>query len=550
MKIAFIYGPFSVGYRPIDFSVLESSPRGLTGSEMSCFAIARAMAARGHEVSLFVHQPDGASVERIWRGVRVYSLDKLGDHSFDAVYSWNEPDVLRGIPKGPERLVNQQLNDFSYCKPGFDEFVDIYTSPSEAHLEFIRGMTPDPLKWTVLRNGCDPSIYSKGKRVPGRVIWASSADRGLHLLLQAWPDIKRAVPHASLRAFYNFNYSAVEGYEDEPDRDPQILEIAQRVRYIKYAIDKLKDFDVQHVGSVSRARLVDEMNQAVVLGYPCETIRYSEGFSMTLMEACVAGVIPVTSDIDALGDIYGDAVPMVKSPVSERLDEFTSLVVRALTDKDWRVEVRKKTKALAAQHTWDKLAQRLEQILGWEKPKVKRRKAHGADLTKSGRAETYVNHLNYGLSTSRYWVTDRILVGGSIWGAEDWEHLKRDFGVTDVLSVESEHDDGGKGIESIRQLPFRDDGASLTVDIVHEALDFARGVVLQPGRVLYVHCWAAGSRSPSMAYAICRGIFGMDADQVLALIRAECNPTFGTHATHQAYIKVIEQTLLGRRATR
>src|SRR6185295_7401130 len=52
MKICFIYGAFSIGARPIRIAELETSKRGLTGSELSCFMYAKAMAERGHDVTL------------------------------------------------------------------------------------------------------------------------------------------------------------------------------------------------------------------------------------------------------------------------------------------------------------------------------------------------------------------------------------------------------------------------------------------------------------------------------------------------------------------
>ena len=391
MKVAFLYGKFSLGQRPFDFDNIYTAPRGLTGSELSCLEYAFAMKLRGHDVLLVV----GQDIEpREWRGVKVVGLkDPNVVNGCDAVCSWNEPDILREIAHGPFRLVNQQLNDFAYCRPGWEEFVDVVTSPSGHHLEFLKKQAPAVHAWDVLPNGCDPAQYGEGERVPGRVIWASSADRGLHRLLEAWPAIKARVPHASLRCFYNFQPAHFDDYEqvglDNGNVHPDLLEIAQRKRYIQYATARLSDpkWDVQHVGSVSRERIRQEFEQAEVLGYPCDTIRYTEGFSVTTMEACASGCLPVITDIDSLGHIYGGAAPMVpfggiqfakeengkfvegKGPNvinawHKRMAlEFTDLVVRGLTDEAWRAENVAKCKALAAAHAWSVLADRLETIL-------------------------------------------------------------------------------------------------------------------------------------------------------------------------------------------
>lgn len=362
MRIAFLYGSFSLGQRPLDFDNLYTSPRGLTGSELSCVEYAQAMQRRGHDVSLLVGQPQTA---KEWRGIQLRQHDnpKLIAEC-DVVYAWNEPDLLRQVPAGPLRMANQQLNDFAYCQAGWEEHVDVVTSPSAHHLEFLKKQAPNVRAWEVQPNGCDPTQYAQDKRIDGRVIWASSADRGLHRLLEMWPEIKRCVPHASLRCFYNFQAADFDDYEATgPNVHPDLLEIAQRKRYIRYAMSKLAGpkWDVEHVGSVSRDRMREEFEHAQVLAYPCDTIRYTEGFSVTTLEACASGCLPVITDIDALGDIYGGAAPMTKLGINHA--EFVSNVVAGLTDPDWRAGHVAGCRAFAEHYAWNTLAERLEQVV-------------------------------------------------------------------------------------------------------------------------------------------------------------------------------------------
>lgn len=368
MRLAFLYGSFSLGNRPFDFDNLYTDPRGLTGSELSCVEYAQAMARRGHDVTLIVGQE---MLPREWNGITVCQLDNpRAVDGFDAVLSWNEPNLLREVAPGPLRIVNQQLNDFGYCRPGWEQHVDLVTSPSAHHLGYLKGQAPNVRAWEVLPNGCDPSQYEERERIPGRVIWASSADRGLHRLLECWPAIKARVPHASLRAFYNFQPAHFDDYEQTGENvHPDLLEIAQRKRYIRHAMEKLSapKWDVQHVGSVSREQMRKEWEQSVVLGYPCDTIRYTEGFSVTTMEACASGCLPIISDIDSLGQIYGGAVPMVNAEngtlSAAALERFVDLVVRGLTDDEWRAERVAACRTLAWKHSWSVLANRLERII-------------------------------------------------------------------------------------------------------------------------------------------------------------------------------------------
>jgi glycosyltransferase involved in cell wall biosynthesis len=99
------------------------------------------------------------------------------------------------------------------------------------------------------------------------------------------------------------------------------------------------------------------------LAYPCDTVNWTEGFSVTLMEACAAGIVPVTTDVDALGEIYGGAAVMIRSPIGERLDKFVQAVTESLTDDDFRSKVTSRTMALAECYKWPDLTTKLETIL-------------------------------------------------------------------------------------------------------------------------------------------------------------------------------------------
>lgn len=371
MKIAFLFSAWGTGGRPLDFNNIWTSQRGLTGSDLGIIVTASEMVKKGHDTTLFtVYSGEQPAT---WQGVKLRNFAEVSPVStedFDVVISWSEPDVLRLVSNKPLRVVCQMLNDFSYCQPGFDSFVDVWTSPCQMLLDhLLRQGGTNPNKWHILPLGCEPSWYKDGPRVPGRVIWTSSADRGLHILLGQWPKIKAAVPEAHLRVFYNFNYDHVIHIEEQESQGggaramPHITEMAQRARYMLETIKKLKSLDVDHVGSVSRERMAQELNEAMVLAYSFSPIAFTEGFSVSLLESCAAGVVPVTSDGDCLGSVYGGVVPMVKAPIENNLEEFNSLVVKGLVDNEFRDTVRKQCKSFAYKHTWTESANKLENII-------------------------------------------------------------------------------------------------------------------------------------------------------------------------------------------
>lgn len=369
MKIAIILGAFSIGPRPLDFwfDNIWISSRGLTGTDLCFTQTAKELQKRGHEVHLFTIHAQPQNKPDVWQGIKLYSFEERFtkvDDSFDCLISINEPDVFRGMPTKPLRIVWQMLNDFSFCQPGFDEYVDKWFGVCPEHTEHLKKQAPKPEKWDTLALGCSPEQY-EDKRIPGRVIWCSSADRGLHWLLSQWPEIKSAVPDASLKIFYHFNYGNIDKIEpDSKTEHPHVVEMGQRIRYMKHAIEKLKPLGVEHVGSVSRERMTKEFNEASVFGFSCDTVAFSEGFSVSTLEAHASFTVPVMTSQDCLGGIYKNSgAVVIDAPVRDRLPEFTSSVIKSLTNKEFADGIIAKCRKFAQSHTWESRAAALEQVI-------------------------------------------------------------------------------------------------------------------------------------------------------------------------------------------
>lgn len=331
-------------------------------------------------------ETQGAYLLPVHSGMRPVQTERLDRFAlrageFDSVCAWCEPDMLRVADPRSVRLVDQQLNDFAYCKPGYDDAVDAWAFPSHTHLEYMQtrkeiallgGM--DFRKWHVLPNGCYPDEYDlRMTREPGRCVYTSSPDRGLHLLLQEWPAIRKAVPHASLKIFYFALARWIAGARpqptDPPVVDPLIQEHRKRARYVEMVLERAPRYGIEVVGGVSREELARQLSRAELLCYPCDTIAWSEGFSCATLEGCASGALPIGSECDALGEIYGGSIPQVAAPAREHMAEYRDLVIRGLTDAAWREEWRSKARALGERHSWPVLAERLEKIIEDERAK-------------------------------------------------------------------------------------------------------------------------------------------------------------------------------------
>lgn len=376
-KIAIVLGPYSVGARPLDFwfNNIWDNPRGLTGSDLTFIQTALEFKKLGYDVSAFtVHaQPDHKQKE--WEGIKLFNVNEIQqiDDSYDAIISINEPDIFRFTSKKPVKILWQMLNDFPYCGNGYEKeenwenLYDIALGVCSQHTEYLQKQVKQPEKWGTVPLGCTPEWY-QDKRVPGRMIWCSSADRGLHWLLSEWPEIKKAVPYASLKIFYHFNFNQIDKVEpNSTDYPPKFVEMGNRIRYIQQAINKLKLLGVEYVGSISREQMKKEFNEASVFPFCCDTVVFSEGFSISALEAHASYTVPIISEQDCLGMIYKHSgCVMLKTPIANNLSQFRESIIKSLTDQDFANTTIKKCLEFAEQFTWTQSIKKMEQIINFQ----------------------------------------------------------------------------------------------------------------------------------------------------------------------------------------
>ncbi len=134
------------------------------------------------------------------------------------------------------------------------------------------------------------------------------------------------------------------------------------------AIQKLKPLGVEHIGSVCRNQMAQEMSQASVFAFPTDTVAFTEGFSVSTLEAHASFTVPVITSQDCLGSIYKDSgCVMINSPVRRNLSEYTAAVIKSLTDKDFSDSVIEKCRNFAKEHSWQKCTKKMENIINERK---------------------------------------------------------------------------------------------------------------------------------------------------------------------------------------
>lgn len=366
MRVALFY-PNSSIIEPIDPANLWTSRRGLTGSELTCVKYAIELAKLGHSVNLFTRVPHAADKDGvIFIPYHEWASTYHKQTNWDALISCMNPEPLL-IAKSGIRIFNQQVSDFGGCPPGWESHVDILAPLSFTHARHLSTLTHFPKsKYRILYNGTDVSQFHPLPKVDGKMIWASSHDRGLHWLLEAFPKIKRGYPKANLHIFYNFR--GVHAFSDwtssgNGPQDKFVEELGRRSRYTLHCLNKLKDHGVFCHESVSRDEIRKEMATSQVLAYPLDPVRYTETFGVTVLEACASGTIPVLCIDDSFEELWDDVSLNVRPPYRQNKDKFVELVVSALKGTDEAESIREKAIECAKKYDWKILAKNLDTFL-------------------------------------------------------------------------------------------------------------------------------------------------------------------------------------------
>ena len=175
------------------------------------------------------------------------------------------------------------------------------------------------------------------------LIYQSSYDRGLDILLFIWPDVLELYPNAQLHVCYGWNLFDIANRNNP-----------ERMMWKKQVQELMKQDGIIHHGRVGQDELAKIRNKCGIWAYPTW---FPEINCITALECQENGVVPVTIDDFALSETVGSGIK-VKGDIKDfkTQEKYSQELLRLMGDKDrWEKEV-KKAKEFAKKFTWDKIA--------------------------------------------------------------------------------------------------------------------------------------------------------------------------------------------------
>ncbi len=325
---------------------LTASPH-IGGREWSVVCLAEDLAKLNYGVTIFCPTPEAKVKNDVfYLPPKASSLNDaeiaIFLNGYDSMFVARHPKVVVWLPTGLPNLLSYQKR------------LDAVVASSPNKVNAIEKTNPwlSPEKIIPIYSGINLEEYTResAEKVPNRLLWCSSRDRGLHHLLRWWPTLREAIPTLSLRVTYDPRTMQGHRWQQEVR-----AEIAHQVE------EGLRQPGITDLGAVSREVLVREQKETALWACPVEFFGGYETGSFTLLEfsACLTPML--CSEDPSLIELGRDVAYFLPTPGED--EPWIQEIISLLSDESKRRAFEGAQKELALRYTWTNVAQQWHTLL-------------------------------------------------------------------------------------------------------------------------------------------------------------------------------------------
>jgi glycosyltransferase involved in cell wall biosynthesis len=363
--------------------------RMIGGGETGLVNLSMALGKRGHDVTVIADVAEEGRHSNVnwvqWEGEEI--RPEWRAEPCDVFIACDQPTILANAPDAKLRILDCQNNHFMirHVLP----YVDLVVARSRWHADVLADYDNNikAEECLILPNGVDASRFKgpTSQRNPKRVFYSSSPDRGLHHLATdsarrdeneeiipgIWERVIKEVPDAELHVYYDVTRWFEKARWDMRVLGNRAWAIASLIGMEEHELEALPG--VTYHGPTDQRTLARHMRQSNLLLYPCDTMQPTEGFCITIAEALLAGCGVITTDCDALPELWGNWVTMLPLPVAEQEELWASAIVRLMLGEEadddgtarahWLPKWKEGQKVVRNKLTWDAIAEVWENTL-------------------------------------------------------------------------------------------------------------------------------------------------------------------------------------------
>lgn len=338
---------------------------GLGGSETALSHVAGRLARRGYRVRVYSGADEGLYGGALWLPNTAFDPTE----EIDLLVVSRLPHIFDN-PVGAKRAA-LWCHDHSYPGVMTEEraakMTDVVVLSKWQRDRFARLYPYVKGKLRLIRNGIPwhewegggirfPDYSRKFDEREPRCVYASSADRGLEVMISCWPRIREQVPVAELHIYYGFDVLEKVAYTHH---SPNL--IAFRNAIVR-SVDELggEEGGIFIHGRVGQDELYEEMQRSRVWSYPTAFLETS---CITAMEARASGLAIVTSDLGALHETVGSHGHLIgwgededepHNKTDAYQEEFVAQVCEYLTNKTAWNAAHARSVSGAALNDWER----------------------------------------------------------------------------------------------------------------------------------------------------------------------------------------------------
>ncbi len=290
--------------------------------------------------------------------------------------------ILRALNPDLRIVINMQCEWLAtLCRSAIERrlrSVDLIVGCSEFIVDGPRKRFPKLAdRCHVLDNGFDPGLFPKAphdslEKPPAPAagptllyVGRLSPEKGIHVLIDAFPEIARAHPGTRLQLIGGHSSAPTEYLIDLSD-DPMVLGLTRfyegdkgYVKMLKERVPKALESQVDFIEKLPQAELLERYQRADLFIFPSAC---NEAFGMPPVEAMACGVPVVASRIGGLPEVVtdGETGLLVEPHDPEHL---ARTVCDLLGDEPRLGRLGAAGPAHSLRYTWDRVAARLRELL-------------------------------------------------------------------------------------------------------------------------------------------------------------------------------------------
>lgn len=323
-----------------------SLKEGIGGSEEAIIRLSRRLSEQGYKVVVFAKPGPNTGTDEhgvMWRNYWDCNLDD----EFDIFVAWRAPFIFDKKIKARKSCLwlHDVMEEGEFGENRISNFTKCILL-SKYHRSLFP-MIPEE-KVLMSGNGIDPLEFEeydgKIERDPHKILYASSHVRGLAYLYEIWPEVKKAVPDATLDVYYGRgSYDAV--HKGNPERMKWMDDMIAKA-------DKLEG--VTDHGKASQEEIVREGFRSGIWAYPCP---FPEIYCITAIKSQASGAVPVASNYAALDETiqYGHKQPLGEFDI-EDLEKYKEALIWWLQHPEEQEKIRPAMMSWARTQSWEGIA--------------------------------------------------------------------------------------------------------------------------------------------------------------------------------------------------